>query len=81
MVWMNVDKVFRKCVIHQEECPWISWVHTEDKPQFKGIGELKRDGGWFRFASPEEAENCWKQEWQPKGYVISRDGCRCHRFL
>lgn len=81
MFWMNVDKVFKKCVIHREACPWVDWVRNEGKPEFKGIGELKRDGGWLAFDSVREAENRWREEWEPKGYIMSRDGCRCHRLL
>ena len=43
--------------------------------QFKGIGELKRDGGWFSFISTKEAENFYKQEWECKGDTIRKGRC------
>ena len=80
MLWMNIDKVFRTCVIHRDECPWVRWV-MNNKPQFKGINEMKRDGGWFSFSSLREAESRWRDEWESKEYVISMDGCHCYGRL
>lgn len=75
MFWMNVDTVFKKCVVHREECPWVDWVRNEGSPEFKGINELKRDGGWFSFDSIEEVESDYRQNWEPRDYILSRAKC------
>jgi hypothetical protein len=75
MFWMNVDRVFKKCVVHREECPWVNWITNEVRPEFKGINELRCDGGWFSFTSIEEVENDYMQKWQPTGYILRRDKC------
>ncbi len=71
MFRVNVDKPTKKCTIHKEECRWVLRKETS----YKGIGEIKRDGGWFGFASIGEAEDCQK-EWEAKGYIVQRCG-RC----
>lgn len=75
MFWVNIDKPTKKCVIHREECPWVDWVKNEARPEFKGIEELKRDGGWFSFDSMGKAENYYETEWEPRGYVLTIDYC------
>ncbi len=46
-VWLNIDIPTKTNTIHFKIKP--------PKANFKGIGELKRDGGWFKFACEEEA--------------------------
>ncbi len=73
MFWVNVDEPDnRKCTIHREECRYVLRSETP----YKGIGRLKRDGGWFPFPSLEEAENHCKREWETKGFIVRRCG-RC----
>jgi len=77
MVWVNVDIPWKTCTIHTEPCRYVSYyVHGEGKPQFKGIEELKRDGGWFSFHSTKGAVDSCKRDWEPKGFKIKR-GCNC----
>lgn len=77
MVWVNVDIPCKTCTIHLETCRYVCWfVKGDTKPQFKGIEELKRDGGWFSFHSMEQAEDFCKRNWKPKGYSIRQD-CYC----
>lgn len=78
MVWLNIDKPCKRCTIHIEPCRRVSYyIKGEGKPQFKGIEELKRDGGWFSFHSIEEAEDFYKRNWKPKRYSISKR-CYCN---
>lgn len=44
MVWMNIDKPIKKCTIHQDSS--CTYVKNKKETQYKGIEELKRDGGW-----------------------------------
>ena len=71
MFWVNVDKPTKTCTIHNEGCQYIL---TSETP-FKGIGELKRDGGWLSFTFIREAENYCGTEWESKGYIVRRGGC------
>lgn len=52
--WLNVDFPTSVAVLHMSKCR-----HTDDiaATGLKGIGRLKRDGGWVPFESREEAEN------------------------
>ena len=76
MVWMNIDIPTRRCVIHSDKCSWVNRIHNEDRPKYKGIEILERDGGWFQFTSVDEANNCYGLEWCPKGYELTTDS-RC----
>ncbi len=77
MVWLNIDKPCKRCTIHIEPCRYVSYyVKGEGNPQLKGIDKVERDGGWLSFSSIGEAEDCWKQDWEPKRYNMKR-GCSC----
>lgn len=51
MIWMNIDIPTKICTIHSN----CSYVERKKETLFKGIHELKRDGGWKSFNSKEEA--------------------------
>lgn len=72
MFWVNVDKPTKKCVIHKEGC---KYEQNKVETLFKGINELKRDGGWFCFVSMEETQDYCKGEWELEGYITRRGGC------
>jgi len=73
MYWLNIDKTTKKCVIHINGC---SYERKKEETLWKGISELKRDGGWLSFTSMDEAERHFRNEWSKQGYELSRD-CRC----
>ena len=53
MVWVNIDKPTKKITIHtNENCTYV--VDKKETP-YKGIEELKRDGGWISFNGEDEA--------------------------
>jgi hypothetical protein len=55
MVWVNIDKPTKKCTIHSNmRCQYV--LRRSETP-LKGIGEIKRDGGWLPFETMIEAEN------------------------
>lgn len=72
-IWLNIDKPTRRCTMHVESCPY---TNTKHETPLKGIGELKRDGGWLKFASTSDAINLYSRDWENKGYEL-RKGCRC----
>ncbi len=67
--WVNVDKPTKKCTIHVEGC---RFERGKYEMRLKGIGELRRDGGWLSFSSLEEAEGYCNQAWKRKGHTIIR---------
>lgn len=55
MVWVNVDKPTKRCVIHAD--PECIYVIRKGETPFKGVGEIKRDGGWLKFSAIKEAQS------------------------
>ncbi len=54
MVWMNIDKPTKECVIHMDSnCRYLKEM---EETQYKGVRELKRDGGWLYFSNIRDAE-------------------------
>lgn len=53
-VWVNVDNRTKRHIIHQE--PGCAYLRQKKETPYKGIGELKRDGGWLPFPSLQAAE-------------------------
>lgn len=53
MVWLNVDKPLRICTLHTDNsCTY--WIKKHETG-YKGLGHLKRDGGWLSFINEKEA--------------------------
>lgn len=71
--WLNVDKPTKKCTMHVEGC--IFELEKRETP-LKGIGRIKRDGGWFSFSSLQEIKNYFDEEWASRGYELS-EKCQC----
>jgi acyl-coenzyme A thioesterase PaaI-like protein len=59
MVWMNVDKPTRNCTLHSN----CTYLRNKKETQLKGVGELKRDGGWLSFKNRNEALKFYKGEY------------------
>ena len=47
MAWMNVDIPLKSCTYHGDDS--CRFVFDKGETEFKGIGSLKRDGGWLKF--------------------------------
>lgn len=56
--WLNVDFPTKISKLHKSRC-----VHEQNKKEtsLKGIGKLKRDGGWLYFETQEDAEKYWQE--------------------
>lgn len=68
MIWVNVDKPTKKCTIHtNSDCQYV--VNKRNTP-YKGVGELKSDGGWLSFPTLTDAENYCKTKHQ--NYFVTR---------
>ena len=67
MVWLNVDKPTKRCTIHTDlDCRYVvDMIETS----LKGIGELKKDGGWLSLPGVVSAENFCRKEYQ--GYPVT----------
>jgi hypothetical protein len=74
--WMNIDKPTKRIVLHHLVCR-----HQKAKQEtpYKGIRELKRDGGWLPFGSHCEAEDYFLCELQPKGFRTIIECAECTR--
>jgi hypothetical protein len=57
--WVNVDKPEKRCTLHISGCR-----HEMEKynTEYKGILQIKRDGGWLSFATSSDAERYCKKE-------------------
>jgi hypothetical protein len=61
-MWLNVDTDPREysCRLHRDNCGSIRKTPTP----FKGIGEIKKDGGWLHFETVGETK-AWHREKYP----------------
>ena len=67
MVWVNLDKPTKRCTIHSTDC---RFVLKKQETRHKGLGKLKRDGGWLYFETVEEAEEFCNERYPD--YKVSR---------
>lgn len=72
MFWVNIDTPAKTCTMHTSECVDVK---RKRETKLKGIGLLKRDGGWLSFGTFVETENYCKRELGPKDYAIRKDTC------
>ena len=68
---LNIDKPRRTSTLHQDDCPTIpNPVGTNFKP----VGQLGRDGGWFPVESESDARAVAKREF-PRGDFVRCQHC------
>ncbi len=67
--WLNVDIVTKTATLHALGC-----THEIDKrdTEYKGIGRLKRDGGWLGFTTRDDADRHARANLQ--GYKVKTCG-------
>ena len=65
-VWVNLNRILKRCTIHID--PDCIYVINKRETQYKGIGKLKRNGGWIDFPDIESAQLFCK-EFESKGYT------------
>lgn len=53
MVWLDVDKPTKKCTLHMNSS--CTCLQNKTETEDKGIGYLKRDGGWLNLVDPKLA--------------------------
>jgi hypothetical protein len=58
-VWVNIDKPTKKCTIHSK----CTYLDKKRETKYKGILELKRDGGWLKFDSNNQAKEFIKNHY------------------
>jgi len=66
--WVNVDKPTKTCTIHTDGI--CEFERGKYETPYKGIGKLKRDGGWLHFSSREEAQEYYNRIWASTGYRL-----------
>ncbi len=67
--WLNVDIPTKKATLHALGCKYE--IEKRETP-LKGLGHLKRDGGWLGFASEADADIYARAKLS--GYVIKKCG-------
>ncbi len=72
MVLVNVDIPQKTCIMHTDDCIYTKRMH---ETKLKGIGVLKRNGGWLLFGTFVQTEDYCKREWEPRGYGVRKDTC------
>jgi len=70
--WVNVDKPTKTCTIHVRGC---EYDNRKIETEYKGIGNLKRDGGWLPFESLKEAQDYCKERWMKQRFRIISHKC------
>jgi len=66
--WVNIDKTKRRCTVHSEVC---RYSREKRETSLKGIGAIKRAGGWMPFTSIEEARTYFDENWHRPRYTYS----------
>ena len=49
MAWLDVDIPIKLCTYHSDE--GCKYVLEKEEMKHKGVGEIKKDGGWVHFES------------------------------
>ncbi|RPF53329.1 hypothetical protein [Aquisalibacillus elongatus] len=65
-VWVNID-VPTKCYTLHREC---SYTNRMCETPYKGVGKLKRDGGWIRFRNEDIALKRQQEEYEQYELII-----------
>ncbi len=68
--WLNVDTPTKRCVIHRGAC---GYALAKRETPYKGIGRLKRDGGWLHFAGSDELRALLLNE--PRTWKCALNAC------
>ncbi len=60
--WLNIDLPTSDAKLHVKSCRHVAAI---DPTPLKGVGKLKRDGGWMVFETEQEAEDFVHNEIRP----------------
>ncbi len=66
MYWLNIDRPTKRSVLHTGGCRHAQAKH---ETLHKGVGQLKRDGGWLSFTTQDEAQDVVRRDLQPDGFM------------
>lgn len=69
--WVNVDKPTKTCTKHVSGC---TYEIGKRETKYKGIGNLKRDGGWLPFDSLKAAQD-YCEHWKKRGFQVIKHKC------
>jgi hypothetical protein len=70
---LNIDKPLRSSTLHEESCSYVPRPHGTE---FKPVGALGRDGGWFFVTSSADAETVAIREFSKGAFKTCQ---YCHR--
>ena len=60
--WVNVDLPTKRFVLHNPDC---AYVDKKVETDYKGLLQIKRDGGWLSFETSAAAEQ-YRRENHPQ---------------
>lgn len=72
MLYVNVDRPLKRCVIHQQHC-----THIYARKN-KALNEMGPDGGWFEFATYGDASKFFLERGKPYGIERMKQCDDCH---
>ncbi len=75
MVWVNVDKPTNCCTIHLDSCRHVA---EKRETEFKGIQDMKRDGGWSELSTLREAREFAQRSLGDTPDATVKDCADCH---
>jgi len=64
--WLNVDIPTQTAMLHTNQCRHAT---TIEPTEYRGIGQLKRDGGCFRSKLRQNRNSLLKQENRSRGGI------------
>lgn len=60
MVWIEIDKPTKQITYHfKDDC---ADVQKKEETEYKGVGEIKKDGGWLEFSDLSEVIEYYKEK-------------------
>ena len=64
-IWINIDIPTKKITVHHK----CTYTEKMKETSFKGIGTLKRDGGWLKVDSLKAAEQLFEEKYSHFSFV------------
>jgi hypothetical protein len=65
LIWINIDLPTKRFTIHHN----CTYTDKMKETPFKGVGTLKRDGGWLKVGSISEADNLFENSYSHFAFV------------
>lgn len=68
--WLNIDIPTRNWRLHKDNCRRSRGKY---KTALKGVGNLRRDGGWLEFKTEQERKDFFQKNFDPRlGFELTK---------